>query len=152
MWTQQQMGMKRVLEPGHRHCYLGRSCVDMWCAYMDSWVVNTGSLNNFQNDLEVAVLHKHAWPLAAEEDLEQFVHCCLVEMLECYLVLMLTSGVSHSVHHNRFQYLRRSELGNLQVSSFHTEGKKTILWHKMVSLTCMQEGFLTTASIQQTRQ
>jgi hypothetical protein len=119
---------------------------------MDSWVVNTGSLNNFQNDLEVAVLDKHAWPLAAEEDLEQFVHYCLFEMLECYLVLMLTSGVSHSVDHNRFQYLRRSEIGNLQVSSFHTEGKKTLLWHEMVSFTCMREGFLTTASIQQRRQ
>jgi hypothetical protein len=92
---------------------------------MDSWVVNTGSLNNFQNDLEVAVLHKHAWPLAAEEDLEQFVHYCLVEMLECYLVLMLTSGVFRSVNHNRFQYLRRSELGNLQgFPLFILKGKK----------------------------
>ncbi len=70
MWTQQQMGMKRVLELGHRDCYLGHSCVDMWCAYMDSWVVNIDSLNNFQNDLKVVVLHKHAWQFAIEEDLE----------------------------------------------------------------------------------
>ncbi len=37
---------------------------------MDSWVVNNDSLNNFQNDLKVVVLHKHAWPLVIEEDLE----------------------------------------------------------------------------------
>ncbi len=37
---------------------------------MDSWVVNYDNLNNFQNDLKVVMLHKHAWPLVIEEDLE----------------------------------------------------------------------------------
>jgi hypothetical protein len=91
---------------------------------MDSWVVNIDSLNYFQNYLEVVVLHKQAWPLAIGEDLEQFMHYSLVETLECYLVLMLTSRVSCSVHHNIFQYLKRSELRNLQVSSFHIEEEK----------------------------
>jgi hypothetical protein len=63
----------------------------MWCAYKGSWVANTGNPNNFQNDLEVAVLHKHALAMAVEGDLEQFVHYCLVEMLGYHLVLMLTS-------------------------------------------------------------
>ncbi len=109
MLTQQQMGTRRLWGPGHRHCYLGHSYADMQCACKGSWEAHTDSLNNFQNDLEVAVLHKDALAVAVEGGLELFVHYCLVEMQGCHQVLMLTSCVSHSGHRNRFQYVRRSE-------------------------------------------
>jgi hypothetical protein len=82
-------------------------------------VANTGNPNNFQNDLEVAVLHKHALAMAVEGDLEQFVHYCLIEMLGYHLVLMLTSLLSHSGLHNNFQILRKWE--DARVSSIKAE-------------------------------
>ncbi len=66
----------------YRHCYLGHSCVDIYVVcIMDSWVVNNDSLNNFQNDLKVVVLHKHTFLLK-----KTWNSLCTIVWLRCWNV------------------------------------------------------------------